>query len=71
VLVLAFQSLADNLNYWQFGDYLGVGAGAHGKITTQGKILRTLQSKSPKDFMQNNQNKTKTGNNDRRLYHQQ
>jgi oxygen-independent coproporphyrinogen-3 oxidase len=46
-----------NLNYWQFGDYLGIGAGAHGKITTEGKILRTLQSKSPKDFTQNNQNK--------------
>jgi oxygen-independent coproporphyrinogen-3 oxidase len=47
-----------NLNYWQFGDYLGVGAGAHGKITTGDKIIRTLQSKSPKDFIDNNQNKT-------------
>ncbi len=45
-----------NLNYWQFGDYLGIGAGAHGKITIDDKIIRTLQSKSPKDFMENNQN---------------
>ncbi|MDC9714250.1 MAG: YggW family oxidoreductase, partial [Gammaproteobacteria bacterium] len=44
-----------NLNYWQFGDYLGIGAGAHGKITTKGDILRTVQSKSPKDFIENNQ----------------
>ncbi|WXT99512.1 MAG: Heme chaperone HemW [Catillopecten margaritatus gill symbiont] len=46
-----------NLNYWQFGDYLGIGAGAHGKVTIEGKIIRTLQSKSPKDFIENNQNK--------------
>jgi len=42
-----------NMNYWQFGDYLGIGAGAHGKITdskTQ-TIFRTLKSKSPKDYM--------------------
>jgi oxygen-independent coproporphyrinogen-3 oxidase len=41
------------MNYWQFGDYLGIGAGAHGKITdskTQ-TIFRTLKSKSPKDYM--------------------
>jgi oxygen-independent coproporphyrinogen-3 oxidase len=49
-----------NLNYWQFGDYLGIGAGAHGKITIDDKIIRTLQSKSPKDFMQNNQCKVTT-----------
>lgn len=46
-----------NLNYWQFGDYLGIGAGAHGKITKDDKIIRTLQSKSPMDFMRNNQHK--------------
>ncbi len=42
-----------NMNYWQFGDYLGIGAGAHGKITdnkTQ-TIFRTLKPKSPKDYM--------------------
>jgi hypothetical protein len=35
---------------------------ADGKITTEGKILRTLQSKSPKDFTQNNQNKITNDN---------
>lgn len=41
-----------NMNYWQFSDYLGIGAGAHGKITdgeTQ-TIFRTLKPKSPKDY---------------------
>lgn len=46
-----------NLNYWQFGDYLGIGAGAHGKVTTDGQIIRTMQSKLPKDFIENNQNR--------------
>jgi len=49
-----------NLNYWQFGDYLGIGAGAHGKITIDNKIIRTTQSKLPKDFIKNNQNKITT-----------
>jgi len=41
-----------NLNYWQFGDYLGIGAGAHGKITDSKSqtVLRTLKPKSPKDY---------------------
>ena len=44
-----------NLNYWQFGDYIGIGAGAHGKITdiNPGKILRTRKAKSPKDYVNN------------------
>jgi len=44
-----------NLNYWQFGDYIGIGAGAHGKITdiNTGKILRTRKAKSPKDYVNN------------------
>jgi putative oxygen-independent coproporphyrinogen III oxidase len=43
-----------NLNYWRFGDYLGLGAGAHGKLTLQrpGKILRTEKPKQPRDFQQ-------------------
>ncbi len=43
-----------NLNYWHFGDYLGIGAGAHGKITDihRQKIIRTSKAKSPKDYMQ-------------------
>ena len=44
-----------NLNYWQFGDYLGIGAGAHGKITNidTGQVLRTVKPKSPKDYISN------------------
>jgi oxygen-independent coproporphyrinogen-3 oxidase len=42
-----------NLNYWQFGDYIGIGAGAHGKITflDTHKIARTRKLKSPKDYL--------------------
>jgi len=42
-----------NLNYWQYGDYLGIGCGAHGKITdvkTQ-KIFRTIKVKHPKGYL--------------------
>ena len=44
-----------NLNYWQFGDYIGIGAGAHGKITSlnTNEILRTRKPKSPKDYLNN------------------
>ncbi|MDN4501574.1 radical SAM family heme chaperone HemW [Alteromonadaceae bacterium BrNp21-10] len=42
-----------NLNYWRFGDYLGIGCGAHGKITDAqtGKITRTVKVKHPKGYM--------------------
>ena len=42
-----------NINYWKFGDYIGIGAGAHGKITDveSQKIFRTLKPKSPKDYL--------------------
>jgi oxygen-independent coproporphyrinogen-3 oxidase len=42
-----------NLNYWQFGDYLGIGAGAHGKITLADAhtILRTNKTRLPKDYL--------------------
>ncbi|MCL1068232.1 radical SAM family heme chaperone HemW [Shewanella olleyana] len=42
-----------NLNYWQFGDYLGIGCGAHGKITQaeQNKITRTVKIKHPKGYL--------------------
>jgi oxygen-independent coproporphyrinogen-3 oxidase len=41
-----------NLNYWQFGDYLGLGAGAHGKISLElpEKIVRTAKPKQPREF---------------------
>ena len=42
-----------NLNYWQFGDYLGIGAGAHGKITdpSTGNILRYHKQSHPQRYM--------------------
>ena len=41
-----------NLNYWRFGDYLGIGAGAHGKITTSSGVFRTLKPKHPNQYLQ-------------------
>ena len=44
-----------NLNYWRFGDYLGIGCGAHGKITQRdGRILRRSKTRHPKGYMQGN-----------------
>lgn len=41
-----------NLNYWQFGDYIGIGAGAHGKVTLpSGLIQRTQRTRSPSDYL--------------------
>jgi putative oxygen-independent coproporphyrinogen III oxidase len=42
-----------NLNYWQFGDYLGIGAGAHGKISLAlpGRILRTVKPRNPEQYL--------------------
>ena len=49
-----------NVNYWQFGDYLGIGAGAHGKVTdlvnapeslTAAPVFRTWKTRAPKDFL--------------------
>lgn len=41
-----------NLNYWQFGDYIGIGAGAHGKLThADGRIERRWKQKQPKAYM--------------------
>jgi oxygen-independent coproporphyrinogen-3 oxidase len=41
-----------NLNYWRFGDYLGIGAGAHGKLTlADGAILRTAKRRNPQAWM--------------------
>jgi putative oxygen-independent coproporphyrinogen III oxidase len=44
-----------NLNYWQFGDYLGIGAGAHGKITDlqSESIYRTRRRKQPSHYLSN------------------
>ncbi|YCH29929.1 radical SAM family heme chaperone HemW [Erwinia sp. D4-22] len=41
-----------NLNYWRFGDYLGIGCGAHGKLTQpDGRIVRTVKTRHPRGFM--------------------
>ena len=47
------QQARHNLNYWQFGDYLGIGAGAHGKLSLQlpDKILRTSKPKNPEQYL--------------------
>ncbi len=47
-----------NINYWSFGDYLGIGAGAHGKITQAlpNKIVRTLKPKQPEQYLRQQQN---------------
>ena len=46
------QECKHNLNYWRFGDYLGIGAGAHGKISYPGKITRQVRERHPETYMQ-------------------
>ena len=41
-----------NLNYWRFGDYVGIGAGAHGKISFPDRITREMRYKQPQAFME-------------------
>lgn len=41
-----------NLNYWMFGDYLGIGAGAHSKISSAQKIIRQMRCKQPKEYLE-------------------
>ncbi len=41
-----------NLNYWSFGDYLGIGAGAHGKLTLHDRVLRQVRHRQPKAYME-------------------
>jgi putative oxygen-independent coproporphyrinogen III oxidase len=42
---------AHNLNYWQFGDYLGIGAGAHGKLSFPHRVLRQVRWREPAAYM--------------------
>ncbi|MDM1764857.1 MULTISPECIES: radical SAM family heme chaperone HemW [unclassified Acinetobacter] len=42
---------AHNLNYWQFGDYLAIGAGAHGKVTQADGVYRFQKTRLPKDYL--------------------
>ncbi|MFT4192110.1 MAG: radical SAM family heme chaperone HemW [Comamonas sp.] len=41
-----------NLNYWQFGDYLGIGAGAHGKLSFAHRVVRQVRWRDPQRYMQ-------------------
>lgn len=47
-----------NLNYWQFGDYLGIGAGAHGKITLAGedRVIRRIRQRQPNAYLKSQGN---------------
>jgi putative oxygen-independent coproporphyrinogen III oxidase len=46
------QECKHNLNYWRFGDYIGIGAGAHGKISYPNKITRQVRERHPETYMQ-------------------
>ena len=51
------QRARHNINYWEFGDYLGIGAGAHGKVTlpSSNTILRLWKTRAPKHYLENAQ----------------
>ncbi len=42
-----------NINYWQFGDYLGIGAGAHGKLSFPHRVVRQVRFREPRLYMDN------------------
>ncbi|CAK7009338.1 anaerobic coproporphyrinogen III oxidase [Kerstersia gyiorum] len=48
----AGQRCQHNTNYWEFGDYLGIGPGAHAKISFHDRILREARTRSPEQWMQ-------------------
>lgn len=49
---MAGRQARHNLNYWTFGDFIGIGAGAHGKLTQpDGGILRNWKTRLPKDYL--------------------
>jgi oxygen-independent coproporphyrinogen-3 oxidase len=52
-----YQSL-HNLNYWSFGNYLGIGAGAHGKVQPPGKLVRTTKTRLPANYLVSPNKKT-------------
>ena len=57
------ESAKHNLNYWQFGDYLGIGAGAHSKLTdlSQSRVLRYSRSRQPDDYMKSTNGGSRVG----------
>ncbi len=52
-----------NLNYWSFGDYLGIGAGAHGKLTTTDGIHRRWKSRHPRTYLEATSHPARIGGN--------
>ena len=42
-----------NINYWQFGDYLGIGAGAHSKLSFPHRVVRQVRFREPRLYMEN------------------
>jgi coproporphyrinogen III oxidase-like Fe-S oxidoreductase len=46
-------SCRHNLNYWEFGDYLGLGAGAHGKLSFAHRVVRQVRFRDPRLYMDN------------------
>jgi oxygen-independent coproporphyrinogen-3 oxidase len=55
-----------NLNYWQFGDYLGIGAGAHAKLSdaTDGQVRRRWKTRGPRAYMESNGGSARIGGDD-------
>ncbi|WP_254598817.1 radical SAM family heme chaperone HemW [Polynucleobacter tropicus] len=51
------QECKHNLNYWRFGDYIGIGAGAHGKISFPDRITRQVRERHPENYMSAMENK--------------
>lgn len=49
-----------NLNYWMFGDYLGIGAGAHSKISFADRIVRQMRHKQPAEYLARSHNPAAT-----------
>ncbi|WP_108508762.1 radical SAM family heme chaperone HemW [Polynucleobacter acidiphobus] len=45
------QECKHNLNYWEFGDYIGIGAGAHGKISYPDRVTRQIRERHPETYM--------------------
>ncbi len=48
----AGQRCVHNLNYWQFGDYLGIGAGAHSKLSYPQRVVRQVRQREPQSYME-------------------
>src|SRR2546422_10699335 len=48
-----------NLNYWEFGDYVGIGAGAHGKLSFPERITRHSRIKQPREYLLSDRKSTR------------